>query len=382
VYDIHHLGRMMADRLRTEPYLEALRRTVREGHVVVDIGTGTGVHALLACKLGARRVYAIEPSDAVEVARALAESNGFADRMECIQAMSTDVTLPEQADVIVSDLRGAVPLFDGHIESIVDARRRLLAPGGVLIPQQDVLRVAGAEAAPVHHGIADIWDHNPLALDMGPAKELTMNQVHWASLQEEQLLTDAATWATVDYTAVEREHVGGKVVMGVRRSGVGHGLAHWFDAVLVEGVGFSVGPGQPDNVYGRPFLPWPRPVALAVGDEVHVELRADRSGDDYVWTWRTRVVDGQGRPATKARFEQSTFFSKPLSPRRLAHLREDHVPTLKDEGKLAGLILSAMEAKTPLGAVADEVARRFPALAASRQHALARVRNLAEKYAE
>lgn len=382
LYDIHHLGKMMADRLRTEPYFEALRRAVRPGSIVVDIGTGTGVHALLACKLGARRVYAIEPSDAVEVARAIAEANGFGDRMECIQALSTDVTLPERADVVVSDLRGAVPLFDGHISSIVDARQRLLAPGGTLIPTRDVLCLAVAEAPDVHDAIVSTWDHNPLALDMRAAKDLALNQVHWAAVAREQLLTTPEQWAILDYTSIEDKNIRGNVVLAVQRSGRGHGLAHWFEATLLDEVEFSVGPGEPDNVYGRPFLPWPRPVALTIGDEIHVELRADRNGGDYVWTWRTRIVDCQGHASTKAEFEQSTFFSTPLSRRQLRLFREDHAPELNGGGRVDHLILGSMDRRVPLGKIAEDVHHRFPARYPSRSQALARVRELAGKYAD
>lgn len=379
MYDIHHLGRMMADRLRTQPYTEALRRTVRDGSIVVDIGTGTGVHALLACQLGARRVYAIEPSDAVEVARAIARANGVADRIECIQALSTDVTLPEQADVMVSDLRGAVPLFDGHISSIIDARRRFLAPGGVQIPQRDDLRVAVAHAPAVHDAIVSPWDRNPLTLDMRAGREMALNQFH-RSVEPGQLLTAPETWATLDYTTIEEEHVRGQVVLPVRRPGVGHGLAHWFEATLVEGVGFSVGPESPDSVYGRPFLAWPRPVAVGIGDEVNLELRADRSGEDYVWTWRTRIVDGQGRPSIKAEFEQSTFFGTPLSPKTLQRLREDHVPELNVDGRVARLILNAMGRGLSMKAIAKEVVREFPSQYSSHQRALVRVRKLARDF--
>jgi predicted RNA methylase len=57
-----HLA-MLDDRNRTAAYLEAIRDGVREGDVVVDIGTGTGVLAAAAAQAGARRVYAIEVGD-------------------------------------------------------------------------------------------------------------------------------------------------------------------------------------------------------------------------------------------------------------------------------------------------------------------------------
>src|SRR5688500_17948717 len=103
---------MLADRVRMDAYEAALARVVRPGSVVLDIGTGTGMMALIACRLGARRVYAVDPGDSVHLARAVARSAGFADRIELIQDVSTRVELPERADVVVSDLRGVLPLFE------------------------------------------------------------------------------------------------------------------------------------------------------------------------------------------------------------------------------------------------------------------------------
>ena len=64
------------------------------------------------------------------MAREIAAANGFADRIDFFQELSTEVELPERADVIVSDLRGVLPAYQHHIGAIADARERLLAPGG------------------------------------------------------------------------------------------------------------------------------------------------------------------------------------------------------------------------------------------------------------
>src|SRR5687767_11640886 len=114
MYSIADYGAMISDDVRMGAFMRALRETVKPGAVVIDIGTGTGIFALLACRLGARRVYALEPDDAIQVAREIAAANGYADRIEFIQAMSTQVTLPERADVIISDLGGVLPWFQQH----------------------------------------------------------------------------------------------------------------------------------------------------------------------------------------------------------------------------------------------------------------------------
>src|SRR5436190_17506547 len=86
MYSLEGYGKMASDPIRLEAYLTALARTVENGHVVVDLGCGPGLFALHACRLGARKVYAIEPGDTIQVARDLASSNGFDDRIDFLQA--------------------------------------------------------------------------------------------------------------------------------------------------------------------------------------------------------------------------------------------------------------------------------------------------------
>src|SRR3979411_3014659 len=114
MYSVADFGRMLADEGRLGPYLAALRAAVRPGDVVVDIGTGTGIFALWACKLGAARVYALDDNPAVDVAKRVCRASGFGDRGTFFEELSTDVVLPERADVVVADLRGSLPFLRGN----------------------------------------------------------------------------------------------------------------------------------------------------------------------------------------------------------------------------------------------------------------------------
>src|SRR5207247_1870624 len=122
MYDLLSYGAMIADECRTAAFARAIEARVTEGAVVVDIGTGSGIMAMMACRAGARRVYALEPDDVIQVAREAAAANGFADRICFIQAASADVDVPEPVDGIVSDLRGALPFFSGGVAAVIDAR--------------------------------------------------------------------------------------------------------------------------------------------------------------------------------------------------------------------------------------------------------------------
>jgi len=177
VYSVADYGRMIADKSRMQAYSEAIRRVVRQDAIVVDLGAGTGIMTLLACRYGARRVFAIEPDDVIQVAREVIRANGYADRVEFFQQPSTSVTLPESADVVVSDLRGVLPLLQSHLPTIVDARQRFLKPGGVLIPRSDTMWAAVAEAPDVYSNQVAAQVPDGLQFDFEPARRRASNHL-------------------------------------------------------------------------------------------------------------------------------------------------------------------------------------------------------------
>ncbi|MCX7925683.1 MAG: 50S ribosomal protein L11 methyltransferase [Fimbriimonadales bacterium] len=68
--------------------LELLAQRLRPGMRVADVGTGTGILAIAAAKLGAREVMAVDNDElAVKIARSNAEHNGVA---EIVQAQVGD----------------------------------------------------------------------------------------------------------------------------------------------------------------------------------------------------------------------------------------------------------------------------------------------------
>jgi protein arginine N-methyltransferase 1 len=357
-YSIAGYANMVADTVRMEANVQALRRAVKSGCVVLDIGTGTGIFALLAVRFGARRVYALDPHPSIDVARQLAAANGCAERIEFIQDLSTRVTLPEKADVIISDLRGVLPPLQHHIPSIADARKRLLAPGGTMIPQRDALWAAVVEAPDLYDSRVNPWNGNTYGFDMEPARRILTNIWTKSRFAPEGLLAEPRHWATLDYTAVEDPNVCGSICWEQVRPGTAHGLCLWFDALLAPGVGFSNAPGAPELLYGQAFFPLSSPVTLAAGDTVRVDLHADLQGGDYVWRWRTRVIDPRGRATVE--FHQSTFFGGLLPLAKMRKCSADFVPSPGEDALIDRFVLDLLCDSTPVGEIARRLAGRFP----------------------
>jgi len=124
---------MLSDSVRVDAYHRAIQRGVGPGDVVLDLGTGTGLLAFLASRAGAKKVYAVEHSDFIEVAREIARLNGFSN-IEFVQANSREYTPPEPVDVVVHEQMGDELFNENMLQNVLDLRDRVLRPGGRILP--------------------------------------------------------------------------------------------------------------------------------------------------------------------------------------------------------------------------------------------------------
>ena len=194
MYSLAAYGQMVADHIRTDSYLKALKQLIKPGDVVVDIGTGPGILALLACRFGARRVYAFEPSGVIDLAVEIAAANGFADRIEFIPRMTSESFLPEPVNVIVSDIHGILPFFGKSLVSLIDARNRFLAPGGSMVPKSETLWIAGLSAPEIYAKHIGPWSGRPYDFDMSAAALRRINAIDQCAATAEQLFSNPAAW--------------------------------------------------------------------------------------------------------------------------------------------------------------------------------------------
>ena len=254
MYSLRDYGAMIADAGRFNAYANAIARAVRPGDTVAEIGCGPGVFSLLACRAGARRVFAIESESCIQFARELAAANGFTDRIEFFQSDSRKTELPERVNVIVSDIRGVLPLYGHAIPSLEDARERLLATGGILIPQRDILKAAVIEAEEYYSRLMTPWRESVPELDLSPAMLPILNEFYRGSFKKDQLLTEAQDWGLLDYTMGVGKRVTAELHFHAVRDGVAHGVCLWFEAALFENIGYSSGPAPADSVHGQLLL--------------------------------------------------------------------------------------------------------------------------------
>jgi ribosomal protein L11 methyltransferase len=116
----------------TRGALRLLEQSVRPRDVVLDAGTGTGLLAIAAARLGAAHVLAVDNQrEAVDAAEENVRRNGVAERIDIREATITGVSLPgllpDGADLVVANILSSV------LVPLLPALRATLRMGGGLI---------------------------------------------------------------------------------------------------------------------------------------------------------------------------------------------------------------------------------------------------------
>jgi type III protein arginine methyltransferase len=138
---------LVRDLARNEAYDAAIRRAVKPGMKVLDIGAGTGLLAMMAARAGAAEVISCEMNPATaDAAREIVALNGFSDRIRIVTKHSAQLD-PEQdmggrADLLVSEIIANDMVAEQALPAMVDAVARLLKPGAAMIPTRGWVRVA------------------------------------------------------------------------------------------------------------------------------------------------------------------------------------------------------------------------------------------------
>jgi type I protein arginine methyltransferase len=352
----HHW--LLADATRTGAYRNALSQIVQKNDVVVDIGAGSGILSFFACLDGARKVYAIEMSNALPLARELCTSNGFNDRVEFRPGRSQDIQLPEPVDVIVSDTGCSFGLQGGLLGIVLDARKRLLKPGGRVIPRSLQLLVAPVELKDGRN--LDIWEKDRYDLDLSSIRRFAANTDYHIKLGAEDMLAPPASLTTIHFEEVDSPYVAGESISVAARDGVLHGLGGWLQLELAPGISFTNSPLGAAVEWTQSFFPVERPVELRAGDRVRAKIQTNNG---EVWRWQVEVTSGSksaaNPPAVKARFDQSTLWNFPIAPEQLKKQLPNYTPKLSRKGEAEKYLLGAFDGKRSASDLADDLLERF-----------------------
>ncbi|MEX3968688.1 hypothetical protein AB4Y42_42260 [Paraburkholderia sp. EG286B] len=130
---------MLHDSARNAAIEAAIASSGVGGKIVVEIGTGAGLPALLFAKYGAKRVFTCEVNGEIaDVTRKIIQKNNFHDRIIIISKSSRqaiiDCDLPSTPDIIFTETLDCGVIGEGY-ETIAEDGQ-IAGPGTVVMPDR------------------------------------------------------------------------------------------------------------------------------------------------------------------------------------------------------------------------------------------------------
>jgi type III protein arginine methyltransferase len=269
---------IVRDAPRNQAYEDALNRAVTPRSLVLEIGTGTGLLAMMAARAGAAHVFTCEMEPAVALAaRDVIAQNGLSDRITVLAKQSTRVDLAElgeRADILVSETVSNDMLAEDPLPPLEDAIARLVKPGGVVIPARGRVRVALAYEARMEArriGVISGFDLSPFNRLASPFYQVNSASPHL------EIRSEAADLFTFEF------HSGGPWP-GARgridlraHGGPVNGIVQWIALDMDEVGCYENRPGLAPSSWAPLFHPFPAAIESELNQPFTIFGRHDHT---------------------------------------------------------------------------------------------------------
>merc|ERR1712106_972256 len=169
---------MLKDEVRTLTYRNSMwhNKHLFKGKVVMGVGCGTGILSMFAAKAGASKVIGVDMSSIVEHAKNIVRDNNLSDVVTIIRGKVEEITLPvEKVDIIVSEWMGYCLFYESMLDTVLYARDKWLAPGGILYPDRTTLYITAIEDFEYKEDKIDWWD-SVYGFNMSCIKEMAIRE--------------------------------------------------------------------------------------------------------------------------------------------------------------------------------------------------------------
>jgi len=275
---------LVQDDARNGVYRKALEQVVTSESIVFEIGTGSGILAMMAARAGAKHVYTCEMYPLVAAAaRKNILNNGLADRITVIEKSSYDIKLgidlPRSPDIFVAEIVDNSVLGEHVLPIMEDVWSRLLNEKTLVLPHIVMARgvLVGGDYWCRHArmGVVDGFDLSAFNVYAPSESAFTVEgQCLSHALSEPETLISFDFSGQQDYPAIDHE-----IVLIANSSGKVDGILRWMQLDFPEGIRFNNAP--PRLSAWRPTLHFfPEPVEVKKGDEIKLRVAHDRKSLD------------------------------------------------------------------------------------------------------
>jgi tetratricopeptide (TPR) repeat protein len=274
---------MMNEPERNQAFYDGLKSSVTPEKIVFEIGTGSGLLAMMAAKLGAKRVFTCEAVGLIaDTARKIVKRNNYQDQITVLakpsHAVQLEKDLPGKADILVHEIFSSELLGEHVLPAIEDAKERLLKQGGEVLPSSASIMIAlvsGDELGKNLHvdecfGF-DLREFNAIH----PRKRPLYREDLAPVLMSDDIEAFRFDFCKHSTFPAERK----RIEITTNRDGLCYGLIQWIRIELGKGVHFENHPSRrrPVSNWQHTIYGFDEPVRFNEGSVVAITAMHDRS---------------------------------------------------------------------------------------------------------
>jgi len=180
------------------------------GKTVLDVGCGTGILSMFAAKAGAKHVIGIECSNIAQHAETIVKENHLDHIVTIVKAKVEEVDkLPhgiEKVDIIISEWMGYCLFYESMLETVLAARDRWLAPGGMLFPDKCSLYICAIEDRQYKDDKIHWWD-DVYGFDMSCIRKVAIKEPLVDVVDQKMVVSNHCCLLQVDLNTLQKEEL-------------------------------------------------------------------------------------------------------------------------------------------------------------------------------
>ena len=285
---------MMNDDLRNKFYYSALKSAINNQSSILEIGTGSGLLSIMAANLSPREVNTCETNQLIaDCAEEVIKENNLQNKINVIKKNSKDIKIghdiTRKADILVSEILSSEFLGEGVLQTIEDAKNRLLTENAKLIPEYGNIMIA------LFGG--DEIGKNVYAEKYQNIKFKKFNKIiqrkRFLSRQDLKIIymsqpTEAFHFDFIKTKYFNKENK--KIEVEVTNNGKCYGVIQWIKLEMKDGLKFENDPLIKNiAVAWEPVLYlFDEPIELKIGKKVSLICKHDR---DKPWFFLDKIND-------------------------------------------------------------------------------------------
>jgi len=242
---------MLKDEVRTLTYRNSMwhNKHLFKGKVVLDVGCGTGILSMFAAKAGARMVIGVDMSSIVDHAKQIVKDNKLDDVVTIIRGKVEEISLPEgvdKVDIIISEWMGYCLFYESMLDTVLYARDKWLAPGGLMFPDKATLYVCGIEDRQYKDDKIHWWD-DVYGFDMSAIRKVALTEPLVDTVDCNQVVTNSCLIKEIDIQTCTKEDIPftSPFHLQIKRNDYMQALVTYFNIEFTKchkRVGFSTAP--------------------------------------------------------------------------------------------------------------------------------------------